>query len=383
MDMPAWMPVTLYAIVVLAFIAFYTWNHLDDAAGRKPFVFLAILVAFQLATDFVSRFYIYASVPHWLIVVCTYINFGVLPLIGLSWYRFVTTVLSEGQDGGQRVTDIVVNISAAAGIFVLLLNPFTHNIFTFTDAGVYQRESLYFVPSISAAISMFISEFMLIYRSRMLGRRSLLVLLLFPVAPIIGGVFATQIYGLPWLPLGISLSMVMLFASTFTSGMNTDYLTSVVNRRRIEEILEERVEQARSGKQFAGLMVDVDNFKAINDQLGHAVGDTALAETARLLRGSLRGVDVVGRFGGDEFLAILDVATSDELDAVVSRIRDEEIKLGEGDRQQPYTLRLSKGYAMFDPERFASAQEFEQYLDALMYADKEAHKLQDASTVRL
>lgn len=374
MNIPAWMPVTIYAIITLIFIAVYTWLHLDDAAGRKPFVFLTALIAFQLATDFVSRFYIYAGVPTWLVVLCTYINFAVLPLIGLSWYRFVCRVLAEEEMGDLKKLNIIVYIITAIGLIVLLINPLTHHIFSFDSEGIYARGSLYYIPSVCMALSMTISQVLLIYKARALGRRSLFVMLLFPVAPVIGGVAATLVYGLPWLPLGISISLLMLFASTFASGMNTDYLTSVLNRRRIEELIEERIDAAQNGKKFAGLMVDIDDFKTINDTLGHAVGDKVLADTAHLLKESLRGTDVVGRYGGDEFFALLNVASEEELEEVVSRIRDGEVLMSR--RRDDFPLRLSKGYAMFDPERFASAQEFEVHLDALMYANKESHRAQ-------
>ena len=371
MDLPAWMPVTIYAIIVLAFIAIYTWNHLDESAGRKPFALLALLVAFQLATDFVSRFYVFGGVPHWLVLSCTYINFLVLPLIGLSWYRFICMMLSE-EGATVRKLNYLVYAFAAIGVLSLLANPITQSIFSFDAQGVYHRGPLFYIPATSAGLCMVVSQILLVYRSRMLGRRAVLVLLLFPVAPLIGSIAATQIYGLPWMPLGISISMVMLFASTFTSGMNTDYLTSVINRRRIEELLDYRIEAARMGRKFAGLMVDIDDFKTLNDTLGHGVGDEALSDTATLLQKSLRRTDVVGRFGGDEFFALLDVSNEEELESVVARIRDSELRF-EG-QEKPYLLRLSKGYAMFDPERFPDARSFENYLDELMYADKHAHK---------
>ncbi|MBQ9068712.1 MAG: diguanylate cyclase [Eggerthellaceae bacterium] len=375
MDIPAFVPVTIYAIFVLAFIALYAWLHLDDSAGRKPFALLAVLVAFQLTTDLVSRLYVYSGVPIWLVVLCTYINFLVLPFIGVSWYRFVRKVLAREEGSSLRKLDYVVYAIAAVGVVVLFANPFAHCVFAFDATGTYSRSYLYFVPALSAGLCMVVSQVLLVHRSRALGQRALLVMHLFPVAPIIGAVAATLVYGLPWLPLGISLSMLMLFASTFASGMNTDFLTSVLNRRRIEELLEERIEDARGGKPFAGLMVDIDNFKRINDTMGHHVGDIALADAARLLKESLRGVDVVGRFGGDEFFALIDVASEEELETVISRIRDGEVRIS-GERKA-VPLRLSKGYALFDPDRFANAKEFEVYLDGLMYADKETHRLNE------
>ena len=377
MEFPGWMPVTVYAIVALGMISAYTWNHLDNSAGRKQFVVLAVLVILQLATDFISRFYIYNDVPHWLIVASTYVNFLVLPAIGVAWQEFVCTVLAGEARKDIRMLSYSVYAFAIIGVLALAINPFTGVIFSFDVAGIYHRGPLYFVPAASAGLCILVSEGLLLSRLRVLGPNTMFTLLTFPIPPIIGAVIAAFVYGIPWMPLGISLSMLLLFASMFSSGMNTDYLTRVINRRRIEELLEERIEGARSGKPFAGLMVDIDNFKEINDTLGHVVGDVALAETAQLLQQSLRGVDVVGRYGGDEFFALLDVSNEDELERVVARIRDNEIRLGSEERTFP--LRLSKGYAMFDPVLFPDSQSFESCLDALMYANKEAHRLESVS----
>lgn len=370
---PGWMPVTVYAIIVLVFVGFYAWGHLDNRMGRRPFTALVFLVAFQLLNDFISRFYVFTYIPEWIIVATTYINFAVLPGIGLAWYLYVRGTIVESDQQNARKTDIVVYILMSLGLLIIAVNPFTGLVFYYDDLGNYFRGSMYFVPAGSAFLCILIAEVYLLTRIRFIGRRSLITLLFFPVPPIVGAIAATITYGLPWMPLGLSISMVVLFASTFTSTLNTDYLTSVVNRRRIEELLEERIDSARAGKPFAAIMVDVDDFKQINDTLGHATGDAALGETARLLKESLRGIDVVGRYGGDEFFALLDVANQQELEAVVERIVQTEAAYN-SEQTRPYGLRLSKGYAMFDPAVFATGQEFEAHLDKLMYAEKQAHK---------
>ena len=83
----------------------------------------------------------------------------------------------------------------------------------------------------------------------------------------------------------------------------TDPLTGLFNRRYAMPHLARIVEAAReSGRRFALLIADLDHFKAVNDTYGHAAGDAVLVETARRLRENLRGMDLVARIGGEEFL---------------------------------------------------------------------------------
>ena len=85
----------------------------------------------------------------------------------------------------------------------------------------------------------------------------------------------------------------------------SDSLTSLPNRRRLEEVLEAVLAAAADEAPVSVLVVDVDHFKSINDTYGHATGDAVLVHLATLLRNVIRGEDVVGRWGGEEFLAIL------------------------------------------------------------------------------
>ena len=85
-----------------------------------------------------------------------------------------------------------------------------------------------------------------------------------------------------------------------------DPLTGILNRRGIFDVLEkEKARARRHGRPLSVLFVDLDRFKSINDRLGHAAGDEVLVAAAGLLTRLLRSSDSVGRFGGDEFLAVL------------------------------------------------------------------------------
>jgi diguanylate cyclase (GGDEF)-like protein len=102
----------------------------------------------------------------------------------------------------------------------------------------------------------------------------------------------------------------------------TDHLTGLANRRRFERQLEREVGRVlRFGHPFSLLMIDIDNFKKLNDTFGHDAGDDAIRRISRVLREETRGIDLAARIGGEEF-AVLLVETSQSAGAeVAERLR--------------------------------------------------------------
>ena len=101
----------------------------------------------------------------------------------------------------------------------------------------------------------------------------------------------------------------------------TDGLTKLLNHRSFLESYQEEVMRAnRTQKPFSILMIDVDNFKSINDSCGHHHGDKILSELAQCLKDNTRGIDIVARYGGDEFICILPETAQDQGLLVANRI---------------------------------------------------------------
>lgn len=102
----------------------------------------------------------------------------------------------------------------------------------------------------------------------------------------------------------------------------TDPLTGLFNRRQYEMLFRrERERCRRQGTAICVAMVDLDYFKALNDELGHDCGDMALKHVATLFTNQLREGDVVGRFGGEEFIILLPDTGPAEAERVIERLR--------------------------------------------------------------
>ncbi|MFH1063082.1 MAG: diguanylate cyclase [Candidatus Omnitrophota bacterium] len=101
-----------------------------------------------------------------------------------------------------------------------------------------------------------------------------------------------------------------------------DGLTNCYNYRRIIELLEQELSRSkRYGRSFTIILLDIDFFKKINDMYGHLVGNNVLKSFAQNLTTSLRDIDIVGRYGGEEFLVILPETTIDECPRILERIK--------------------------------------------------------------
>jgi diguanylate cyclase (GGDEF)-like protein/PAS domain S-box-containing protein len=148
-----------------------------------------------------------------------------------------------------------------------------------------------------------------------------------------------------------------------------DALTGLPNRMSFMERLGQRVERARAaGQSLALLFVDLDHFKRVNDSLGHLIGDKLLQTVAARISASLRSNDIVARFGGDEFIVLLEEASPDDVAEVAHKLlRAIEVPVDAEGRDLSVTP--SVGIAMF-PRDGGTPTELIKNADTAMYIAK-------------
>ncbi|WP_432521039.1 diguanylate cyclase domain-containing protein [Kineococcus sp. SYSU DK006] len=158
-------------------------------------------------------------------------------------------------------------------------------------------------------------------------------------------------------------------AAQLRTQSRTDALTGVANRRRFEERLAEEIARLhRHPGELALVLIDVDDFKQVNDSAGHQAGDTVLVEIAARTSGALRRTDLLARMGGDEFAVLLPGAGATDAAQLAQRVRRTVAARPIAD----LAITVSTGTAAYLPSR--GPDQFYADADAALYEAKSARR---------
>ncbi len=155
----------------------------------------------------------------------------------------------------------------------------------------------------------------------------------------------------------------------------SDGLTGLFNHRHILHLLHDELERAgRTGGPLSLAMLDLDHFKSVNDTYGHQAGDRVLQQVGEILRATARDVDRLGRYGGEEFLAILPATDMDAAAIFVERVRTavEQHVFMTGDDQETVSMTISAGVATYPADGIFSRETLVRRADDALYAAKES-----------
>lgn len=147
-----------------------------------------------------------------------------------------------------------------------------------------------------------------------------------------------------------------------------DRLTQLYNRLKLDYVIKIEIERAnRSGSSFVAIMLDIDHFKAVNDNFGHIVGDEVLKEISLIIKSSIRIIDTAGRWGGEEFMIILP-----ESDIKGGQIVAEKMRLKIEENQFPHVGKLTASFGVSEYKSEMSENELVTRADNAMYKAKNA-----------
>jgi two-component system, cell cycle response regulator len=151
----------------------------------------------------------------------------------------------------------------------------------------------------------------------------------------------------------------------------TDGLTGLFNHRHVHELLQEEFERVnRTGEPIAVAMLDLDRFKQVNDTYGHPTGDVILYETSRILKDTAREIDMIGRYGGEEFLVILPESNEHAAARFAERVRERVAAHLYRDEATEVRMTVSAGVASYPETPAAGPDMLIKRADEALYEAK-------------
>lgn len=278
----------------------------------------------------------------------------------------------------NRVKRYVRIIGGPAVLALLLVwtTPITGWVFTISENNYYTRGPIFMVPAL-AVIAYLVFGIIYIYSNRKRTSKYMIMPIFLIMLPIfIGMAVQGLLPGVAIIAMVIAIALVGIYASTQTESAYIDRLSGVYNRRYLDDYLTSLSEDDKNKKRkktITGIMLDMDKFKAINDNFGHHVGDDAIAQVGVILRENLGKLNFAARYGGDEFIIItpmLDRESIEELMEKLTNAANEKNASGEYE----YVLQFSYGYAQFTVGKEESYDGFMKRMDDNMYNYKVAKK---------
>lgn len=283
-------------------------------------------------------------------------------MIGYLWAKFIMVHMNI------PFSDIRRNIYRTIGlisIVLLVINIFYPLVFSVSD-GRYQRGFAYIIFLIFAAFYILDSLYLYVKRVKKNGSLKLFPVHIFLIPVILGVVIQTFFVeiAITWTSIAISVAGIM--TALKNEIIFTDCLTGLYNR----EYLEFLHKRACNKKDcwVSGIMIDLNGFKQINDNYGHAEGDLALCIVADLLRKSFSEYSVVTRYAGDEFVIMLNT-TDDQLIQKIIKSAKKNFVTENEKNDKLYQLSASMGYAITNLSN-ETIDDFMNRIDEQMYQDK-------------
>lgn len=294
-----------------------------------------------------------------------FLLFNTLP--STLWSLYILNGFSRKKPGYR--TYLIFSVSTLLyGIFFIVAMR-RNIVFYIDEKNLFHRNWGIYVTMTVVYMNMIFMFFYALYKRKYTKGNSLTIIAVISILPLAGGGIQMIFYGLSTTWPFTTLSVLMVYVFLEIQKHVNDYLTGLMNRRQFEELVKYRMEKRSNDRDFTLIVLDMDDFKSINDNFGHHAGDRALQEAANLITRSIGVNDKAGRMGGDEFVVLLDSGSDEIIGSVVSRLR-KNFDHWNKESDEPYKLAISLGWAVYDSGKHHDYSALFRQADIMMYSDK-------------
>ena len=304
---------------------------------------------------------------HTVITIVNSLLFILFSILACLWLCYIDYKLFGSLDRLRRIYPFVC-IPAIIVCIMGVLNMFI-DVFFYIDAdNHYIRKPLCVLPFILALIYMAYGA-LLAFKYRKRRDRYIFMTVIVYIIPVCLGIIIQFVYyGISLIWVATSFGIMSLYINLQHEFYYIDPLTGLYNRRYLYDHMEHLKFQKRRRPwiHISGLIMDINNFKSINDTYGHIEGDMVLRKVGKLLYGIVGGSGVAVRYGGDEFVIMLEDAYTQTRQHICKQINQGLAELNVRD-QLPYEVSLAIGLAELDT---TDTEEFFRDMDRHMYENK-------------
>ena len=289
-----------------------------------------------------------------------------------SWFYFVCIRFKISMNKRQM---ILAGLPLAVSVVMMVCNQYTKHMYYIDDHNFYVRGPLLFIFWIMIFIYLLqatiISILMTKREYNRVVRKANISFCVYGIFPTIGFVFQIHFFGSSTITVGLALGYLFYYLSSIESQISEDFLTGLNNRKQLEKYTEELIHKGCDNPIYM-VMMDINDFKQINDKYGHAAGDDALTDFATALKRTCKdwhGNYIICRYGGDEFSIAGELDPGTDLSVLVELIKKntKEISI---EKHHEYNLNASIGYSYSVCKKSSDINRIHLEADQKMYEEK-------------
>jgi len=290
------------------------------------------------------------------------------PMITCAWASYLDYQLYGSHERLKKrwfyIHPLIINT-----IFIII-NFFRPFIFSVNAENVYQREPFMWLIVLVNTLTFIYICYLAYKKKENINKEILSVLLMYIFMPVLAAGIQVLVYGafVLWPTMAITVVLTYIFLETISTSK--DYLTGLVSRHRMDDYLEYMLHQKRV---FTLVMIDLNDFKSINDTYGHIKGDVALKVFSSELESVFNRAKIVSRYAGDEFVLILEKFTEEDIIKGFDELRD-NLFIIHKNKELPFLITFSYGHHTNHLDEDYDYQTIMNITDLKMYDNKELMK---------
>jgi diguanylate cyclase (GGDEF)-like protein len=300
--------------------------------------------------------------------------YGAAPFVALLWLLYVDLTMFGDKNRILKLS-IMPSVLILINLVFVILSYQNDFLFNISGQNVFSRGSYFFIIVVLSAIILFYTMIHIYINKSVIRKQEYVALMTFALPPLISGILLIFFKEINFVWNSMVISHILVYIYIQSRITNTDFLTGLYNRREYEFNINQLKNNKSKKVELSGIMIDINDFKKINDEYGHKLGDEALIAASKMIKASIRKQDYVFRVGGDEFVVMIFSEEHNVINDVIKRINHKSDEFNQSS-EFPFKLSYSMGTGIFDENEHKDINNFLDQLDFMMYDQKRAYKEQ-------